>query len=143
MPSIRSSASSSRAGAETCPKCGSDRVRCSSSILVHLWRHFLGSRKRRCTACGERWCAPRLPDLPAFLRPREYVVILLSAAGVLAFLALAGMGYNPVRWFKTETCRYYDQKYGEEGKQKLWKHWGWLYGRLGGAIDDYDAHPTK
>lgn len=143
MPSIRSGASSSRSAAELCPKCGSDRVRCSSSILVHLWRHLLGSRKRRCTACGERWCAPRLPEPPAFLRPREYVIISVSAAGLLAFLALAVMGYNPVQWFKTEVRRYYDRKYGEEGKQKLWDQWGWLYRRLGGAIDDYDVHPAE
>lgn len=125
-----------------CPKCGSKVIRRASSWWRHWGRVLVGSTKRHCVACGEKWHIEP-PVARELLKPEERLIGAFALSGLI-ILAVATHPYFLRDWIKTQVRAYYDNKYGAESQEHLWHDLGWMYG--GGqkaAANDYGTHYKK
>lgn len=129
--------------AARCPKCAGTRVRRASSAWRHALRAAIGSSKRYCRDCGEKWHQTGVHIETSGRPVSETDIILLASVFALLFIAVTNFLRDKSFDMQGLVRSYYDEKYGAESQQRLWSDWGWLYGSRDQAQQDYLDHPKN
>ncbi len=121
-----------------CPTCGSGEVRYAAAWPANMLRRLKNSRKRHCLACGGGWHVDQLAPL-RILKLMDYELAAIAVIGIGGII-LIDRSFRPIYRTKTVVRAYYDRKYGNDSRDRLWRHFGFIYPSKKEARKDYDAH---
>ena len=102
-------------------------------------RVAIGSNKRFCPDCGEKWHLTRDIVGTSSRRVSELEITILASVTAILLISVVNFFQDQSFDVKTMVVSYYDDKYGVEAKGRLWSDWGWLYGSRDEAKKAYQG----